>query len=257
MPALSLAALLLGACETPPSEAEQARQLAAALELAAADPEAAAAACLTLPEGPNRGSCAWGVAEAIGADAPATASAICQELSGFRKDECFFALARAAQDVTLCERAGAYAVDCERNVFVHDLEDWLSAPLRPGALEPEVLAGLERFQVDELRDALWEDVYTAALLVERHPSQTQCAPVEQPELREVCLRVARRIMRVNVDLAVSRGALYCEGERPHSLRGYEDALVDTLIAEAREAGRCREGATPERKATKRPKPGRD
>lgn len=243
-------ALLLAACQTPMSEAEQARRLQAALAEAPSSPERAAGLCLSLPEGPNRGSCAWGVVERIGAEQPALATSLCQELSGFRKDECFFALARAAEQVSLCAQAGSYALDCERNVFASDLERWLDAEPRPGALEPEVLAALERFRVDDEREALWEEVYTAALLRAPTPARADCEPVQAPELREICRHVAERHLRNQVALAQERGQLFCHGGLPHTLRDFEDPLVAELVAQARASGACTPGVTPERRPKK-------
>lgn len=234
--------ILIAACDGQrPSAVDEVHDLAEALRLAETDPEAAAALCRAMDMPGPRRSCAWGVAEAIGGAAPKVGASLCQELSDFRKDECYFVLARAAGDVSLCARAGDFAIDCERHVFVPDLPNWLDGPMEPGQLEPEVLAALPRFAVEPHFEPLWTELYRRVFL-DRHPIDSRdCEAVEDEILRGYCRDVAQDLVRYALDFAVEQGKLFCEGEPPRSLARHDDPFVQELIDSYRAAGRCRAG----------------
>ncbi|MCB9761426.1 MAG: hypothetical protein H6739_16405 [Alphaproteobacteria bacterium] len=237
---------LLG-CGNAGSSVDDAHAYAEALRLADQDPEAAIERCGDLSDPDMQASCVWSMAENLGDERPHLTEALCETLTGYERDECFFGLARAQQDLGPCAKAGRFQPHCERHLFIPQLRAWLGRKPVPGAFETDVQASLTRFALEPYHRQTWMDLYRVALH-DIHPvSKAHCAPVADPRLRRYCLEVVKEQHDHYLENALSKGELPCEGPLPHRFQDDDLPGLEERMKVWRAEGRCGDitaGATP-------------
>lgn len=225
---------LLLACTEPPDPRALHAEALAKLETA---PQEAAALCLRVTDPQLQADCAWATVERLGAEDLSASQALCAALPEADAGECWFRLAEASGQASLCERAGPHALDCRMHLLTRDLS-WMPANARPGSFEAEALAHVEAVGLTAEDPRPWSALYRWVLGRQRPLDRGSCAQAPDASRQEACAATALAHYNDLLNHLRDRGEALCEGDLPPAARYAPDPELDALLARRRAEDLC-------------------
>jgi hypothetical protein len=210
-------------------------QLESALTRAKKEPVEALLICQSLQDPQLKQECVLGIAPRLAKkDLPAAKTACTQLLS---PAECFFRLAEATKDSSLCAWAAPHTIDCQLHVFSFSIADWLKKDATPeevleNAPEHMRIAGLK---ITDSRAwiALWRGHLGAKSPLDR----ADCAAIETTQ-RDLCNQAGAGLFQDRLNHFRDRGADLCKGQLPPELQIHNDPGLDLILAQRRAQDLC-------------------
>lgn len=161
----------------------------------------------------------------------AAAAAPCEGFETTRlRDECFFQLAEAREDASLCPKAGAFADDCALHVLSRGFGRGLGAGSRPGEGEEAVAARIVAagLAADDMRP--WSAWYRWVLGGLDPLDRAACEAVADPARREACRNTAVAVFHDRINNARDRRLVDCAtGALPPLLTHAPDPELDAAL----------------------------
>lgn len=203
----------------------------AALEQVAREPSRAPDLCAPVRRQELRDDCVLAGVEALAAEDPDGAFALCARLDGdVARDECAFQVAERSDDPRRCAEAGRFLDDCRMHLWSRDLRARLGPGARPGDAEDSLQGRLADygFEADDPRP--WSALYRELLSRQRPLDRGSCLAAPSDAQREACRQTGISVYDDRLNMARDRHLVRCGEPLPGLLETTPDPELDALRA---------------------------